>query len=489
MANSNSTDDFDDELLSAYVDDELSAAERAQVEARLRDDPQARQLVEELRSLSSAIRALPRETLGRDLRASIQAEILHAKADDDARNVLPMSQHNRWANYRRGLIWSAITVAAALMLMVFQPEETNHEIGDVAQANRKEQTARDNRRVALDGSLPPHGEMRAWDSPADAAKPSESAQSLDALAEAPAAATPRSGGAPAEGAAGAVDAFAAAAPATVELALTTPDALAEFERLLSEHEIQLDAEPTQFGALGGERQLADESSAVADKQRFARAIEPLDANSSSASDGKAKADAAVGAEVLVEASPAQIDALVAACHSNKAFVAVSMPESDTRLQFYSYAAQPAAPAAGSQLAGAPRGLSAVADGALEEAENAPDEAARTSAPPQNAESKKSAEKRNSQIPPVRSTLQKDVAPTGRAWRVRTRGGAEPEQEKLPPTSPALAAGAAGTRQKSESLAKAPARGAPQPGQVQVLFILRPAPPPAAPPAPPAEPDP
>ena len=34
-------DDFDEELLSAYVDGELTAAERALVEERLRSDPTA----------------------------------------------------------------------------------------------------------------------------------------------------------------------------------------------------------------------------------------------------------------------------------------------------------------------------------------------------------------------------------------------------------------------------------------------------------------
>ena len=138
----NINDDFDDELLSAYVDDELTAAEPALVEERLRVDPQARQMVEELRSLSSAIRSLPRETLGRDLRASIEAEALQAKADakaDDDRNILPISGRERWANYRRGLVWSAITIAAALMLMMVQPQDVDQGVRDVAKADRQEE--------------------------------------------------------------------------------------------------------------------------------------------------------------------------------------------------------------------------------------------------------------------------------------------------------------------------------------------------------------
>src|SRR5687768_9872166 len=65
--------DWDNELLSGYLDDELSADERARVEARLAADPAARRLFEELRAASQAVQALPNETVGYDLRDSILA--------------------------------------------------------------------------------------------------------------------------------------------------------------------------------------------------------------------------------------------------------------------------------------------------------------------------------------------------------------------------------------------------------------------------------
>ena len=61
MTLDNANDEFDDELLSAYVDDELTAEERATVEERLRCDPEAARLVEELRVLSKSLQAMPRE--------------------------------------------------------------------------------------------------------------------------------------------------------------------------------------------------------------------------------------------------------------------------------------------------------------------------------------------------------------------------------------------------------------------------------------------
>jgi anti-sigma factor RsiW len=42
--------EFDDELLSAYLDNEVTAAERALVEERLRTDERARQVLDDLRT-------------------------------------------------------------------------------------------------------------------------------------------------------------------------------------------------------------------------------------------------------------------------------------------------------------------------------------------------------------------------------------------------------------------------------------------------------
>ena len=60
--NMNDALEFDDELLSAYLDGELSAEERARVEAHLAADPQARKLFDELRGVSLAMRELPPAT-------------------------------------------------------------------------------------------------------------------------------------------------------------------------------------------------------------------------------------------------------------------------------------------------------------------------------------------------------------------------------------------------------------------------------------------
>ena len=55
-----------DELLSAYLDGELSDEERAEVERLLAASPENRQLLDELRTLSASLRALPRYELEPD---------------------------------------------------------------------------------------------------------------------------------------------------------------------------------------------------------------------------------------------------------------------------------------------------------------------------------------------------------------------------------------------------------------------------------------
>lgn len=109
MSVSNNNADFD-ELLSAYIDGELTAAERAAVESQLETDPAARELVAEMRSLSGTLKSLPREPLAEDLRSAVLAQIR------DKTVVLPPVR----ISMARRLMWPALAIAAALMLMFVQ---------------------------------------------------------------------------------------------------------------------------------------------------------------------------------------------------------------------------------------------------------------------------------------------------------------------------------------------------------------------------------
>src|SRR5262245_2005648 len=83
MTDKPSNFELDDELLSAYLDGELTAAARAAVEGRLATDPAAQQLLHELRSVSQSVQALPTESLGRDLSDDILRRVRVVRGSPD----------------------------------------------------------------------------------------------------------------------------------------------------------------------------------------------------------------------------------------------------------------------------------------------------------------------------------------------------------------------------------------------------------------------
>src|SRR5262245_47732440 len=133
--------EYDDELLSAYLDGELSADERAAVEARLATDPAAQQLLHELRSVSQSVQSLPTESLGRDLSEEIigrahEARVVHGFPDGgvvrgspdpahapDRRSPSTSSSEAQFIDTlpkikifgsRRAWIWASMALAAGL---------------------------------------------------------------------------------------------------------------------------------------------------------------------------------------------------------------------------------------------------------------------------------------------------------------------------------------------------------------------------------------
>ncbi|HYW80427.1 MAG TPA: zf-HC2 domain-containing protein, partial [Thermoguttaceae bacterium] len=61
----------ENELFSAYLDGELTAEEQAQVERMLAESPAARQLLDQLRALSSTLQGLPQYKLDGDLSETV----------------------------------------------------------------------------------------------------------------------------------------------------------------------------------------------------------------------------------------------------------------------------------------------------------------------------------------------------------------------------------------------------------------------------------
>src|SRR5262245_8966905 len=126
----NENGNLDGELLSAYLDDELAPEERAHVESRLAADPAAQRLLDELRSVSQAVRDLPKEAHPGDLAATVlrraeRAMLTTEALASSAASSIPTGRLSELASKlpigrsRRSWFWAGLTIAAGLIIMFF----------------------------------------------------------------------------------------------------------------------------------------------------------------------------------------------------------------------------------------------------------------------------------------------------------------------------------------------------------------------------------
>lgn len=124
----------ENELFSGYIDGELTAEEQAQVEEILSSSPEARQLVDDLRSLSQSLQALPAYQLDHGLAESVlrraEREMLSQPASPLPKfhqvEPLPMERPS-WAARLlrpRNFAWSAIAIAVAVFLMMTESDKS-----------------------------------------------------------------------------------------------------------------------------------------------------------------------------------------------------------------------------------------------------------------------------------------------------------------------------------------------------------------------------
>jgi anti-sigma factor RsiW len=112
-------DETREELLSAYLDDELSDDERARVETWLAADSAYRQLYDELRAALSRMRSLARHKLDHDLGPAVlrraERNVLAGDVRVPAKKYEPLGA---WWSTRswRMLTWPAVAAAAAIAI-------------------------------------------------------------------------------------------------------------------------------------------------------------------------------------------------------------------------------------------------------------------------------------------------------------------------------------------------------------------------------------
>ena len=120
MSTKTNHSEFDRELLSAYVDGELTQAERTTVETQLAIDPAAQREVEEFRRLSGMIQTLPRPALPTDISAQV---LERAKAVRLAAEVEPVRPEITIGRSWHGWLWAGAALAAGLLIMAFLPND------------------------------------------------------------------------------------------------------------------------------------------------------------------------------------------------------------------------------------------------------------------------------------------------------------------------------------------------------------------------------
>lgn len=99
---------FDDELLSAYHDGELSDTERQSVADQIADEPGLREVVDEYAELSSSLKSLPRTAAPDDLHAGVMRQVRELTV------VVPPAQASG-PSPRQVWFWAAGSVASLLI--------------------------------------------------------------------------------------------------------------------------------------------------------------------------------------------------------------------------------------------------------------------------------------------------------------------------------------------------------------------------------------
>ena len=125
-----------EELISAYLDGELDAQQREHIERLLAEDDSAARLLDEFRALRTSLRALPAANLEDGFSHHILQQAIQA-ADADTNNDPPMvapaarlssDTAGSGRDLRRHFLWSALAIAAAVLLMLYHNPEPTSEL-------------------------------------------------------------------------------------------------------------------------------------------------------------------------------------------------------------------------------------------------------------------------------------------------------------------------------------------------------------------------
>jgi hypothetical protein len=157
--------------LCAYIDNELDAAERAEIEKHLATNPQHRRLIEELRRTSALVHNLPRESAPAELAEAFNAQL--------ERTILlgGTSQQRTPAGMRRGHFTQFAAAAAIIILTLGLAFVVYMELPSL---NSRPQIVQNLSRTAVAPTSDSETFAEAPAPPMAAAVPSHAARELDA---------------------------------------------------------------------------------------------------------------------------------------------------------------------------------------------------------------------------------------------------------------------------------------------------------------------
>lgn len=140
---------FDEELISAYIDNELSEDERREVERWLTESPEHRRLYEELASIHQRLSELPRHQLHGDYVEPVVREIRenptlapaaplrttwppNAATVETSATAMKDSPVNRWSSWPGWTVVGVVAAAATVLVVLSLPDSRQ---GDLAQSD------------------------------------------------------------------------------------------------------------------------------------------------------------------------------------------------------------------------------------------------------------------------------------------------------------------------------------------------------------------
>jgi anti-sigma factor RsiW len=113
------------DVLSAYLDGELSDAERAEVDAQLAESAEWRAELAEVRAARDAVRGLPEREAPDGFWDAVHAHVVADTEPDDAdKVVVPITAARSHRGRRWGVIAASAAVVAAVVAIVVLPHRT-----------------------------------------------------------------------------------------------------------------------------------------------------------------------------------------------------------------------------------------------------------------------------------------------------------------------------------------------------------------------------